>query len=204
MDYPPEPWDLRGHGYVSLWLVPAGVVPSLPPGVRPVTLFGRAVVATAFVDYLPGGLLPYHELLAAVAVRQGGRFGLTITDIWVDSPASREGGRELWGIPKELAEFAVRHEPSFTGGATADGALLAEARVGGLSPGLKLPFPVRGTVLQALRGAVAQTPVRAAGTVHLGVGTWRVGGALGWLRGRRPFLTVAARDFTMRFGPRRR
>ncbi|WP_308431733.1 acetoacetate decarboxylase family protein [Amycolatopsis acidiphila] len=64
---------------------------------RPVTVLGRAVVATAFVDYLPGGLLPYHELLAAVVVRRGRRLGLTITDIWVDSPASRAGGRELWG-----------------------------------------------------------------------------------------------------------
>ncbi|GHF47631.1 hypothetical protein FHX82_001419 [Amycolatopsis bartoniae] len=203
MDYPAEPWDLRGHGYVSAWLVPVSALPPLPEGVRPVSVFGRAVVGTAFVDYLPGGLLPYHELLAAVVVRQGVRVGLTITDIWVDSPASRAGGRELWGIPKELAEFSLSHEPSFTGTAS-DGTVLADARVAGLSRGLKLPFPVRGTVLQELGGALARTPIRARGTIHLAMGTWRTGGGLKWLSAYRPFLTVAARNFQLRFGPRRR
>ena len=31
-----------------------------------------------------------------------------ITDIWVDSPASRDGGRSLWAIPKELADLPLR------------------------------------------------------------------------------------------------
>lgn len=202
MDYPAEPWDLRGHGYVSAWLVPSAALPALPPGVRPVTVLGKAVVGTAFVDYLPGGLLPYHELLAAVVVRQGRRPGLTITDIWVDSPASRAGGRELWGIPKELAEFEIEHEPSFAGAAS-NGSLLAEAAVRQVTPGVRLPFPVTGVVLQTLHDAVARTPVRARGTVGLGKGSWRVGGGLDWLRPYRPFATITARNFELRFGPRR-
>ena len=35
---------------------------------------------------------------------------VTITDIWVDSPASVAGGRELWGIPKELCDFSMESE----------------------------------------------------------------------------------------------
>jgi hypothetical protein len=202
VDYPTEPWDLRGHGCVSAWLVPSSALPALPPGVRPVTVLGKAVVGTAFVAYLPGGLLPYHELLAAVVVREGRHLGLTITDIWVDSPTSRAGGRELWGIPKELAEFKIEHEPSFTGRAC-DGWVLAEATVRQLTPGLRLPFPVTGVVLETLNAALARTPVRARGTIGLAKGTWRVGGGLDWLRPHRPFATITARDFELRFGPRR-
>ncbi|HVV13935.1 acetoacetate decarboxylase family protein [Amycolatopsis sp.] len=201
MDYPDEPWDLHGHGYISLWLVPSRELPSLPPEVTPISLLGKAVVATAFVDYLPGSLLPYHELLAAVVVRQGLRPGLTITDIWVDSPSSRAGGRELWGIPKELAEFKLVHEPTFTGTAS-DSSLLAEAGVRPATRGLPLPFPVTGTVLQTLRGELARTPVRASGRIRWAKGIWRTSGALGWLAGHRPFATVKAEEFKLRFGPK--
>jgi hypothetical protein len=201
-EYPPEPWDLCGHGYVSLWLVPRRVLPELPAGVRPISLFGRAVVATTFVDYLPGGLLPYHELLVATLVRQGVRPGVSITDIWVDSAASRAGGRELWGIPKEMAEFDVTHEPSFHGSARAGGTLLAEASVRRGRAGFRLPFPLRGATLQTLHGTLARTPLRATGRVHSARASWRVGGPLSWLRPYRPLLTVAAVDFDLRFGPR--
>ncbi|KAA9161345.1 acetoacetate decarboxylase [Amycolatopsis acidicola] len=203
MDYPDEPWDLHGHGYVSLWLVPVRSLPALPPEVTAVSLFGKAIVATAFVDYLPGSLLPYHELLAGVLVRQGRRVGLSITDIWVDSPTSRDGGRELWGIPKELAEFKLVHEPTFTGTAS-DSSLLAEAEVRPVTPGLPLPFPVTGTVLQTLHDELARTPVRARGRIRWANGRWRTAGSLSWLTGNRPFATVKAEDFELRFGPRAR
>lgn len=201
--YPPEPWDLKGLGYVSLWSVPARVLPALPPGVRPISLFGRAIVATAFVDYLPGGLLAYHELLVAPLVRSGVRPGLSITDIWVDSPASRAGGRELWGIPKELAEFDLTHEPAFHGSARAGGTLVADARVRPGRVGARLPFPLRGNTLQTLNESLASTPLRATGKVRLASASWHVDGPLWWLRPYRPFLTVAAVDFGLRFGPRR-
>lgn len=201
--YPPEPWELRGLGYVSLWLVPTRVLPALPTGVTPVSLLGKAIVATAFVDYLPGGLLSYHELLVAQLVRHGVRPGLSITDIWVDSAVSLAGGRALWGIPKDMAEFDMTHEPSFTGVAKINGGLVAEASVRRGRAGVRLPFPLRGTALQTLRAALVSTPLRATGRVHLATATWRLGGPLAWLRPYRPFLTVAAEDFALRFGPRR-
>jgi len=202
--YPPEPWDLKGLGYVSLWLVPERVLPALPSGVRPVSLFGKVVVAVGFVDYQPGGLLPYHEFLVAPMVRRGATVGLSITDIWVDSPASKAGGRELWGIPKDLADFEMKHEPAFHGTAQVGGEVVAEARVKPGRAGLRLPIPLRGTIWQTLNAALARTPLRATGRVQLARGNWRVDGPLGWLRPYRPFLTVAAVDFGLRFGPRRR
>jgi hypothetical protein len=202
-NYPPEPWDLRGHGYIALWLVPTRALPALPAGVTPVSLLGRCLVATAFVDYLPGGLLPYHELLVAPLVRQGARVGVSITDIWVDSAASRAGGRELWGIPKEMAEFDLTHGSSFHGSARVGDTVLASADGTRGKGGARPPFPVLGSTFQTLAGALARTPLRAGGRIHLARATWHVAGPLEWLRPYRPFLTVATTDFTLRFGSKK-
>jgi hypothetical protein len=200
-DYPPEPWDLRGTGYVSLWCGPVGTLPALPPGLRPIRLFGRAVVATAFVDYQPGGLLAYHELLVAVLVHRRGRPGISITDIWVDSAASRAGGRQLWGIPKELARFDFTHPIRL--GAEVDGAPLAGAAVRHSRHGLRLPFPVRGTTFQSRIDVPAMllgTPLRATGRLHPARVGWEFAGPLSWLRSWRPLVGVAATEFALRFG----
>jgi hypothetical protein len=200
--YPPEPWQLRGQLYLSLWSVPADRLPALPP---PVAVAGRALVGTAWVRYEPGSVLEYQELLAAVLVRDGWRPRVTITGIWVDSPASRDGGRALWGIPKELATLHV--EPAGTGvTASAYGTgPIARATVD-LGTRLPVRWPVRFSVIQTLAGALKTSPVRARGTVQWGRSRWEVdaGGPLGHLSGGRPLLTVALRDFEMLFGTARR
>jgi hypothetical protein len=47
-------------------------------------------------DYA-GGTLRYHELIVFS--------GLVVSRIYVDSPESMRGGRAIWRLPKELAEF---------------------------------------------------------------------------------------------------
>lgn len=47
-------------------------------------------------------------------------------------------------------------------------------------------------------------PLRATGRVHSAKASRQVDGPLSWLRPHRPFVTVAAVDFDLRFGPRRR
>jgi hypothetical protein len=145
--------------HVWIWSLPAAQLPRLPDGlaaaVRPVTIGGRGLVGTAWVEYEPGGVLQYREVLSAVLVRQGARPMVSIIDIWVDSPASRDGGRELWGIPKVLAELEI--EPSVIDGiggltaraATATGTI-AETSI---SPRLRCPgrWPTRLSVIQVLR-----------------------------------------------------
>jgi len=60
----------------------------------------------ALVSYEEPSPLTYHELLLARTVKnQADKGAVTITDIWVDSPASQAGGRALWAIPKELCDF---------------------------------------------------------------------------------------------------
>jgi hypothetical protein len=122
-------------------------------------------------------------------------------DIWVDSVASRDGGRELWGIPKDLADLAVDDGPFR---ATVDGAVVAEAR---FTRGARLPgrWPTPMAVSQRLGGGVVTTKVRGRAALRLGRARWEIapGGPVRYLAGRRPWLTLTIADFRMRFGGRR-
>ncbi|MEU4563260.1 acetoacetate decarboxylase family protein [Actinoplanes sp. NPDC023936] len=213
--YPPEPWHLRGQMYLSLFLVPRGKLSQLPPvlrdTVRPITVGGRVVVGAAWVSYEPGGVLHYRELLSAVLVHERGRPRVSITDIWVDSVASREGGRRLWGIPKEMAEFQLDAgtEPLVDAAATAAGGPIGSAAGGPIGSALvrlkgRLPgrFPLGFTVAQALGDAVRRTPVRGRGGLRTADAAWRAdpAGPLAYLAGRRPVLSLAITDFWLVFG----
>ncbi|BCB75887.1 acetoacetate decarboxylase family protein [Phytohabitans flavus] len=229
MSYPPEPWDLRGQMYVSVWPLPRALLPPLPATlaaeVRPLIVAGRGLIGTAWVDYGPGGVLEYRELLSAVLVRRAGRPLVSIVDIWVDSTASRDGGRELWGIPKELADldFRTTTRPGLDARATADARPVADARAGldagaatgdsaggiaeaELRAGLRLPgrWPAGFSVIQVVGDRTKTTPVRARATVRLAKAAWRVApdGPLAYLAGRRPLLTFALHDFRLVFGRR--
>ena len=225
--YPPQPWDLRGQLYLSIFAVPRSVLPPLPEPlgstVRPVPFGRHALVGAAWVRYEPGGVLHYRELLSAVLVHEGPRPRVSITEIWVDSVESRDGGRALWGIPKDLAELELRispggdlvaaastgpepgDRPASSAVATADGSS-APAPIGSASfrGGPRLPgrWPAPLSVAQALGGTVVRTRVRGSAGLRLGGATWRVeaGGPLGYLAGRRPLLSVALTDFRLRFG----
>jgi hypothetical protein len=205
--YPSEPWDLRGQLYLSVFAVPRAALSPLPgalgAAVRPLPVGGRALVGAAWVRYEPGGVLQYQELLCATLVHERRRPRVSITEIWVDSVASRDGGRELWGIPKDLADLAVRTGPD---GATEASAALAGSRIAGasFSGGLRLPgrWPTPMSVVQLLDGAVKRTAVRGRAGLRLGGAAWQVepDGPLGYLAGRRPLLSVTLADFRLRFG----
>jgi len=182
--------------HASAWIVPAHLLPELPPGVRPLTVAGRAVVIAAWVDYRPPGVLSYRELMVTVAVRSGP--AVTIPHIWVDSPVSLAGGRALWHIPKELAEFTLTDAPDFDAEARAGGMPLAGARFGRRRP---LPFRLPLAFAVRQRGPL-RSRVRLTARLGLAHSAWRVaeGGPLAFLAGRRPLVSVVARDFRMRFG----
>ena len=92
--YPAAPWHMMGQLWLSLFRLAEDVDERRPAG----------VYGAAFVSYEPDSPLTYSELLVARTVPVEGQKGrsVSITDIWVDSPASVAGGRELWAIPKEL------------------------------------------------------------------------------------------------------
>lgn len=79
-----------------------------PDGVRPVVAAGHALVGAALVDYAPGSVVEYDELLVSALTRRGRQLVSTLAHIWVSNQVSVDGGRELWAIPKGLAEFDRR------------------------------------------------------------------------------------------------
>lgn len=105
--YPPAPWHMHGSLWLSVFRLGADVDERHPAG----------TYGVALVSYEEPSPLTYHELLLARTVKNSaGKGAVTITDIWVDSPASQAGGRELWAIPKELCDFDL--ETSFRGPVT--------------------------------------------------------------------------------------
>ncbi|MGO1974392.1 MAG: SDR family NAD(P)-dependent oxidoreductase [Propionibacteriaceae bacterium] len=108
--YPPAPWYLGGEFHLSAFRLPWTRLPDDLSGVVPtdhtvVRIGGRVTVGVAFVHYTDGGALAYEELLVALLVRKGARIRYSIPQIWVSSEESMHGGRELWGIPKQLGTF---------------------------------------------------------------------------------------------------
>lgn len=194
--YPAEPWDLHGHAYIGIWLIPRKDLPQPhSPATRPVTIFGRGIVSAAFFVYEQPSPLTYDEVMSTVLVRDGWRPRVSITHIWVNSPASRDGGRDLWAIPKELAEFDVSAHTSYV---ARDIGSLAVGRI--RRPPFALPLGFR--IAQDRQGSLKVSRVRGRIRVGLGSARWQFtqDGPLGFLNGRRPLLTLAAKPFHLLFG----
>ena len=196
MGYPEPPWQMQGQLWLSLFRVRG--VEGRPDG----------VYGAAFVSYEPGSELTYSELLVARPVSEPGR-AVSISDIWVDSPESVDGGREIWAFPKGLCDFTFdtgrrgalsRADWS----ASITGQPVARARFSDASRfAPRLPF--RGATWQppldggdepktaTLRGSARTLPCRARWDFD-------VDGPLGWLAGRRTLASFRMSDFEMNFG----
>jgi acetoacetate decarboxylase len=192
---------MQGQLWLSLFRLPGDVDAARPAG----------VYGAAFVSYEPGSELTYSELLVArpVSGREHGR-RVSIVDIWVDSPASVLGGRELWAIPKGLCDFTL--DTSHTGplsrtewSATLQRRPVASASFTDLSRAApRLPF-TGGTWqpgidetggedrVATLRGSARTLPCR---------GRWEFdrGGPLAWLADARQLASFRMAGFRMSFG----
>jgi hypothetical protein len=187
---------MQGDMWLSLFPVRRGT-PTRPAG----------LYAAAFVDYSEGSVLSYRELLVARLVRAGAVPRIHVTDIWVDSVASRDGGRSLWAMPKELAHLHVRR--GALGPATrvcceasTNAAAVAASRfTGSRFPLLRTPIRLavaqereEGTpVVTAVTGTSRNLPV-------LGRWDFRADGPLAWLHGRTPVASFHLADFRLTFG----
>jgi hypothetical protein len=211
VSYPPAPWNLKGHLYGSLWLVPRReITASVPDELQVITNpLGYSCAFAGFVEYREGSPLTYHELLGGILVRRKGsaRLALHVTHIWVDSVASLYGGRELWGVPKELASFKFDYANDcheLRGVAQdADGSQLAEgyfATGRGLLDRFKLivPFPN----LQMLNGRLVASSAAMRSNFHPSAGVGMtvpqnsVLASLG-IAGKTPFLNFAGLNFNI-------
>jgi hypothetical protein len=115
MAYPPTPWKLQDYAIQTLHFVNITQVRSLiPPELKIVAVWpGKTLASVYLSQYQSGSVLEYNELIIAPAlVSCQGKFGGWISHIYVDNSDSVAGGREIWGLPKELAEFTWQNNQS--------------------------------------------------------------------------------------------
>lgn len=108
MAYPSAPWTLQGYAMQTLQPIDLDRVRSLIPAELDILpIFPGKTLGGIYVSsYGTGSTLLYSELIVVGAiVRYGSRVGAWISHIYVDNPDSVAGGREIWGLPKQLAEF---------------------------------------------------------------------------------------------------
>ncbi|CAB3834569.1 acetoacetate decarboxylase family protein [Achromobacter sp. 77] len=210
--YPQAPWKLSGHALLSMWRVPLADLPMLPPGdARLVTLGRHAICATVWTAYESGGTLAYNELLFATAVRHAGLLApaCTVGPIWVDDEAAAAGGRQLWGIPKQMGHFVplpadgtyaslvAEEQASMATGGTAVASV--EFR-----PGLRLAVPLRLAVwtVQGGKAGLIRTRCALRGMARFGSASWRIApdGPLRFLAGRQPMASAWLGDLSVQFG----
>ncbi len=108
MAYPSAPWQLQGYAIQTLHLVEIDRIRALiPPQLEIVAVLPGKTLGSIYVsEYQSGSVLTYNELIVAPAlVRNHRKVGGWISHIYVDNLDSVAGGQEIWGLPKEMAEF---------------------------------------------------------------------------------------------------
>lgn len=105
--YPQAPWTLQGSAVATLHLIDIERVRSLiPKELDIISVFpGKTLGGVYLSNYGSGSALEYSELIVIAAAVSHSGIGGWISHIYVDNPDSVAGGREIWGLPKELAEF---------------------------------------------------------------------------------------------------
>ncbi len=113
MPYPQAPWTLQGYAIQTLHLVNIDRVrPLIPSELAIISVWpGKTIGSLYLSNYGSGSVLEYNELIIVPAlVRYQSKIGAWISHIYVDNADSVAGGREIWGLPKELAEFTLEPE----------------------------------------------------------------------------------------------
>jgi acetoacetate decarboxylase len=108
MPYPTAPWNLQGYAVQTLNLIDTNRIRNLIPQEFEIVsvLPGKTVGGVYLSKYQPGSVLEYNELIVVPGlVKYQNQIGGWVSHIYVDNPDSVAGGREIWGLPKEMADF---------------------------------------------------------------------------------------------------
>ncbi|MBD2460934.1 acetoacetate decarboxylase family protein [Oscillatoria sp. FACHB-1407] len=108
MSYPSAPWSLRGYAYQTVQLIRNDQARLLiPDQFEIVSVIPNHTLGGIYLSsYINGSSLEYSELIVVSGlVSYAGKTGIWVSHIYVDNPDSVAGGREIWGLPKELAQF---------------------------------------------------------------------------------------------------
>ena len=181
-------------------------------GLDPLVLGRRSLATLVCVQYRDGDLGPYNEVGLLLAVRgPGGGIGGHTLELPVTQEFTLEAGRDIWALPKWLAQCDMAFERRRTTVLLADGDTLVLAAM--LRRGrVPLPLAVRGqlTAFSVRQGAgtlCGRTTMRLHGLrlrpggTRLVLGEHRMADtarALG-MAGR-PLCTVTATKLTMQLG----
>lgn len=120
MSYPTAPWTLQGDAIQTLQLIDIKQVrPFIPPEFEIVSVLpGKTIGGVYLSNYSSGSTLQYSELIIAPGiVNYSGKIGGWISHIYVDNFDSVAGGREIWGLPKEIADFTWEKSSQNSSGA---------------------------------------------------------------------------------------
>lgn len=97
---PAPPWQMSGTMAMGIFRLTRP--PEVPAPLRRVMPRHIAVVVIRYRT----GTLSYDEFVIGLPVRHGPQVGICVTSIWVNDQTSLQGGRRLWGLPKQPARFA--------------------------------------------------------------------------------------------------
>jgi hypothetical protein len=206
--YPAAPWFLHAEMFGTWIKLPARHVPQdfRREGFEFARRDGSIMVAVYFVDYPAGGVLSYREMLvAAIMPKLTYPSRSSIRRIWVDSPASMAGGRELWDIPKRLADFEFDYGSRFNGTISVEGRELASYR---FAPKLKIPgrwaFHINTVQESLLENDLKVRRTRSLFRARMQTGTGELtvpeDSELAFLRHGEPVMHAALRDCRATFG----
>jgi Acetoacetate decarboxylase (ADC) len=207
--YPPAPWRLRGEMFGAVLRLPRGAVPAdlVPVHTRSRRRDGSVIAVAAWVDYQPGSVLTYRELMVVSMTGLAMPLTGTVLRIWVSSVESLMGGRKLWRIPKDLAEFtfgtgeAGDRRGTFTGSIRADGREQASYR---FVPRFTVPgkWPSLMAVDQDTETGQRHTLSSMRGRLQVGRGNLHVpdDSELAFLNTGSTIAHLALRDFRAVFG----
>lgn len=150
---PPAPWRLRGEAVIVVAALRTRRARrfAAPAAISFVSAGGWTVGGMLLARYDERATLPYHELIVFSGLaRSGRRPAFVVSHIYVDSVASLRGGRDIWGLPKELADFGWGPR-SVT--VSQGGRLLVRASVRRRSPGAQVRLPLHAPVFGDRGGA---------------------------------------------------
>jgi hypothetical protein len=151
MSYPSAPWELKGYALQTLHLIDIDRArPLVPPDLEIVSVWpGKTVGGIYLSAYGSGSVLEYNEAIVVPAlVSYGGQWGAWISHIYVDHEDSVAGGREIWGLPKERAEFIWETGASMAVKVSQSDRLFCSLTY--TQPAFTLPLPLSGPVLSIL------------------------------------------------------
>ncbi len=204
----PPPWRLTGSAYALFYRFSDAYVydrVALPPSLS--GMFVGGIGAILLVDYETSPVGPYRELLFTPGQFAYGRKKRhTVTHIYVSSPASVDGGRANWGLPKQLADFSIDRQSGVDHWRVErDGQLLFEGR---FRPGrLALPFPgwlYRPRLMQPWQEQVYETRFQGSGRIQLtDLEAPHTGGEFPDVGAARPIGVVRFERFKLTFPPAR-